>query len=517
MAMKFEINLSRYQWYIRDQIMVTGFCWLGNKYSENEPFLNEVKKNSVDFNRFAMFCDQLNGQFSVAVKHDGEIWLHTGHTWSFPLFYSITGDNARIGDNPGEIKDKNSGLNTSQEAADYFTAFGVTPGASTLHKSIQLVKPGETVCINLSNGHIHSCMRQFPEESVKDISPSKLASIIRKNFAKYADYLKNRQVLLPLTSGYDSRLLACLLKESGVENVICATWGRINNSEVETARKIAEKLDYQYIFVPYTNDLIRGFAHSDEFEKYAAFAGHYTSMPFLQDFFAIKYLKENRFINEETVVLPGHPGDFLRGSHLYPSLKSDSSFQVAKSVFQAFGSTLPLSSTQKKHIFETIEKQIFKQHSGNRENFDRWDYEERQCKFIGNSSQVYSFYNIPFLTPLFDKDLFNTMLSLPIHQRLFATLYNKTLESIIFSENAVDFNLKTKETGFKKPSWLKKLLLWITPGIIKKRYYTADDNVFYKEVTSLLMTAWPVTKYKQPVKPNRYNGYIIQWYMNWLK
>jgi hypothetical protein len=49
MAMKFEINLSRYQWYIRDQIMVTGFCWLGNKYSENEPFLNEVKKKQCRF------------------------------------------------------------------------------------------------------------------------------------------------------------------------------------------------------------------------------------------------------------------------------------------------------------------------------------------------------------------------------------------------------------------------------------------------------------------------------------
>lgn len=517
MALKSKISLCRYKWHIRDQIMVTGFCWIGDKYSENDPFLNEVKKNIGDFNQFTMFCDLLNGQFSVAVKNDMEIWLHSGHSWSYPLFYSVAGENIRIGDNPYEIKDKNTVLNTSQEAADYFTAFGVTPGSSTLDKSIHLVRPGETVCINLSNGQTQRRIRQFPEESQTETSPTQLASLFRKSFAKYADNLKNMKILLPLTSGYDSRLLACLLKESGVENVLCATWGRINNSEAGTARKVAEKLGYQYIFVPYTNDLIQGFPHTEEFKKYAEYAGHFTSMPFFQDYFAIKYLKEKGYINEETIVLPGHPGDFLRGSHLYPTLKNDSCNQVTKSVFQAFGTSLPLTSPQKKLVFETIEKQIFTKQSGNKNNFDLWDYEERQCKFIGNSSQVYSFFNIQYLMPLFDKDIFNSLLSLPFHQRQYSTLYNNTLETILFRENGVDFDLKTKETGFKKPSWLKEFMIRFAPVSIRKMYYPADDNVFYKEITSLLMRSYPIFDYKQPVKPNRYNGYIVQWYFNWLK
>ena len=240
-------------------------------------------------------------------------------------------------------------------------------------------------------------------------------------------------------------------------------------------------------------------------------------MPFLQDYFAIKNLIENGHINEDTVVLPGHPGDFLRGSHLYHSLKNDSSYQVAISLFQAFGTSLPLSATQKELVFETIEKQIFNQQSGTCNNFDRWDYEERQCKFIGNSSQLYSFFNIPYLMPLFDKDIFSTMLSLPFRQRLYATLYNNTLETILFRENGIDFDLKTKETGFKKPSWLKEFLIRVAPISVRKKYYPADDNVFYKEITSLLMSSYPITNYKQPVKPNLYNGYLIQWYITWLE
>ena len=198
-------------------------------------------------------------------------------------------------------------------------------------------------------------------------------------------------------------------------------------------------------------------------------------------------------------------------------MQGDSSYQVAISLFQAFGSSLPLTSPQKKLVFKTIEKKIFSRPSDNRDNFDRWDYEERQCKFIGNSSQVYSFFNIPYLMPLFDKDIFDNMLSLPFHQRLFASLYNQTLETILFSENGVDFDLKTKETGFRKPSWVKEFLIRVAPYSIRKKYYRADDNVFYKEITSLLMSSYPITNFTRPVKPNHYNAYIIQWYINWLK
>lgn len=517
MALKPEIMLTRYQWFIREQVMVTGSCWVDNHCTKDVLFLDEVKKNTGDFKCFVRFCNKLNGQFSVVISNETEIWLHCCHTWSFPLFYSIKNGNVKIGDNPENLKIINTDIETDPTVKDYFTAFGITPGASTLEKSIQLVRPGESVCINLSTGQLQQMLMQIPIESESELTPEELAATIRKSFGKYAEFLQNKQVLLPLTSGYDSRLLACLLKESGVKNVICSTWGRENNNEIVTAKKVADKLGYPYISVPYTNELIEGFAHSKEFIDYAGFSGHYTSMPYLQDYFAVRHLKNKGIINEATFVLPGHPGDFLRGTHLYRMLKNETSIQVANSLLQAFGTTLPLTDTQKKQVLRAIQERIFNPADENRNNFDYWDFQERQCKFIGNSSQVYSFFNIPYLLPLFDKKIFNTLLFLPFHQRLYAKLYNHTLENKIFTENGVGFELKHEEKGFTKPSWLKEFVIMHTPAFIRKKYYPADDNVFYKEITSLLMNSYPAFTYTHPVKPNRYNSYLIQWYLQWLK
>jgi asparagine synthase (glutamine-hydrolysing) len=517
MALKNGIILTRYKWARDKNVSSTGFAFMEGTFVTEKEFLRLIARNITEFHQFASFCKDLNGQFSLVVNTGNEIWLHTGHSWSYPLFYRSEGTDFKVSDQPEHLlPDETTSWQTPPEAASYFHLFGVTPAAFTLERSIKAVRPGETVGINLTSGEIISIKQDLPLETIKGLTPGELAVLLRENFARYAELLKNKQVLLPLTAGYDSRLLACLLKESGHKDVLCATWGREGNHESETARKVAETLGFRYIFVPYTAEVIENFPADTEFQRYAAFAGHLTSMPFLQDYFAIKYLKEQKLIGEETVVMPGHPGDFLRGSHLYASLTSDSPSQVADTIIEAFGNSLPVSSSQKKQIAEMVIKQVFNQEAGIRRNFDLWDFEERQCKFIGNSSQVYHFFSIPCLVPLFDKELLNAMLSLPFNQRLYASLYNQTLESEIFPSHGVGFDLKLKERGWINPSPVKKLIIRYAPRIVRRWYYPMKDNIFYREITEELIKSLPA-RYKHPLKPHYYNGYLVQWYLNWIK
>ncbi len=515
--MKRAIILTRYNWARDKNISSTGFAFTDGKYVTGDDFLRLITGNTSDIHKFASFCKNLNGQFSMVVNTGNEIWLHTGHSWGYPLFYRSESSELKVSDQPEcLLPDESTSWQTLPGAASYFYLFGVTPASFTLERSIKVVRPGETVGINITSGEIISIRQDLPRETINGLTPGELAVLLRENFARYAELLKNRQVLLPLTRGYDSRLLACLLKESGHKDVLCATWGREGNPESETARKIAETLGFRYIFVPYTAKVIENFPDNMEFQRYAAFAGHLTSMPFLQDYFAIKYLKEQKVIGEETIVMPGHPGDFLRGSHLYPSLNSDSPSQVADTIIEAFGNSLPVSASQKKQIADMVLKQVFREDAGNRRNFDLWDFEERQCKFIGNSSQVYHFFNIPFVVPLFDKELLNAMLSLPFHQRLYASLYNQTLESEIFLSHGVSFDLKLKERGWINPSPLKKLLIRYAPAAVRRWHYPLADHVFYREITAELRKSLPAG-YRHPLKPHFYNGYLVQWYLNWVK
>ncbi|WP_177428336.1 asparagine synthase-related protein, partial [Candidatus Venteria ishoeyi] len=315
-----------------------------------------------------------------------------------------------------------------------------------------------------------------------------LSEEINENFKKYSDYLKDKAILLPLTAGYDSRLLACLLKEANHKNVICATWGRINNSEVETAKRVANNLGFEHVFVEYNSELISGCTKENEFLSYMDFSGHVSSMPFLQDYFAVKYLMENKIISKETVVLPGHSGDFFAGSHLDFEMENSEKKELLSRIIEKYGSTLSIGSKEKGDIINDIDSSFFNNEiKDGWRNFEKWDFVDRQGKFISNSNQIYSFFGIQFLMPLFDNAFISFFEELPFHQKINTRLYNTTLENYYFKPNCVDFDLKSKLSKKQKFAGMKKGVLKIAPSILKKMYYPLMDGIFYKEISEELV------------------------------
>ena len=98
-------------------------------------------------------------------------------------------------------------------------------------------------------------------------------------------------------------------------------------------------------------------------------------------------------------------------------------------------------------------------------------------------------------------------------------LYNSTLEKHFFKKTGVDFDLKTinrpkKINGLHE---LKKMLLGITPHQLKSWYYQMNDDIYYREITRELRMYNKTFRYKNPLRPNAYNSYIIQWYQQFVK
>lgn len=517
MDMKPEIILKRYAWSAKDDRYITGTGIARGKMIDKEDLWEFLSDHVENFSRFLGFCMTTGGQLSIVVQKDNETWLYAGHTWSYPLFCTVTSSIRIVSDIPEAIYE--SGLQTEpdQAAETYFRAFGVTPGGRTLDKSIRQVRPGEILQIDHSTGRIKSWLQDMPQPGERDKDPGELAALIRDRFAIYAAHIGDRQVLLPLTAGYDSRLLACLLKESGKGKVVCATWGRTGNPDGITAEKISKTLGYKHIFVPLDDQETKIFTQQEDFSAYAEYAGHFSSMPYLQDFFAVRHLLRNGLIDRETVVLPGHPGDYIRGSHLYPGLLSETPEASARTIIQKFGSTLPFRKKEKQMVTGTILREIFQASDSCQQNFDRWDQEERQCKFIGNSSLVYTRAGLSHLMPLFDKEITGYMLSLPFRQRLHARLYNHTLETHFFSKHGVDHDLKKINPAYPGTSSVKSLLISHTPRFLKKWYYPMEDPVGYHEYTSTLRKSFPGMNFTDPERPNAYNAYLIQWYIQWIR
>jgi asparagine synthase (glutamine-hydrolysing) len=522
MAFTLKNTLEKYIWVNDENTHVTGFTWLNGVYTSGASFLKVIREVSTAFETFKNFAMQLNGQFAIVVLKESEKWAVCSHTWSFPLFYTHYNNNNFFSDDPQNLLTGESEKKSQAFPALYFLAFGVTPGNSTLKNKIFQVQPGEILRLGQNKTESFSI---FPNEGQNSstvsgkVGDAELQHHLLDVFEKQYSYLKDKQVLLPLTRGYDSRLIGCLLKEFGHRDVICATWGRAQNNEVETARKVASQLGYKHIFIDYSQEVPDNFVHTHEFEDYVNYSGHFSSMPFLQDYFAIQALKNKKIIDHKTIALPGHPGDFLRGSHLDSKMTTNNTGYLISKIMSAFGSSFPFRSSEKKQIRKFLLETFFAtQPAGEMwKNYEQWDYSERQCKFIGNSSGVYSFFGLDFFMPLFDLDLILFFSHVPFKQKLGAVLYNRTLENYFFKTHKVDFDLKLPATDGRIFNPLKNNLIKIAPQTLKKWHYPMKDPIFYHEITRILKGSDKSFNFKPPLKPNSYNSYIIQWYLQHIE
>jgi asparagine synthase (glutamine-hydrolysing) len=240
-------------------------------------------------------------------------------------------------------------------------------------------------------------------------------------------------------------------------------------------------------------------------------------MPFLYEYFGVKELKEKQIIGDDIVAIPGHPGDFLRGDHLSLEMLENNPEFLVSQILSKFGTSYPVNSDEKRWIKKYITENYLKGNENQLwKGYERWDYKERQCKFIGNSSQVFSFFEIDYLMPLFDKACLNFFGKVPFEQKVTRKLYNRTLENYFFQPLGVDFDIKPNYAHENRFNDIKQLLLNVLPGLVKKWYYPLNDDIYYREITHELQNSKPF-HYKTPVRPNAYNAYIIQWYLQLLK
>ena len=77
-----------------------------------------------------------------------------------------------------------------------------------------------------------------------------LAKVTLDILKKMIDSLNGRQVIIPLSAGNDSRLIASGLKHLGYENVKCYSYGMPDNFETKIAKIVADKLGYDFKFLP---------------------------------------------------------------------------------------------------------------------------------------------------------------------------------------------------------------------------------------------------------------------------
>jgi len=383
---------------------------------------------------------RLNGSYVAVKVHGDSLLAAVDRVRSIPLFYAHDDSGVFLSDSAHRVLRACNVREMDPLAASEFHLTGYVTGGETLLAGVFQVEAGAAVHFDASKARApetyryHEFCHRDHFRAQHDSLISRLESVHAGVFRRLVQSCGTRPIVIPLSGGYDSRLIGVSLRDLGLRDVVCYSYGVPGNWESRISRELAKYLGFRWEFVPYSQERWRAWAGSDRFADYFHEAGNLSSVPHIQDWPAVLELLRESRIPRESIFVPGHSGDFLAGSHIPKTFGSRSTItrrEVLDSLQAAHYSLWDwprAGQAELKDCFDhRIEAVIGRIDDGPPEQaadaFERWDLQERQAKFICNSMRVYEFFGFEWRLPLFDHELMDFWARVPMELRLGRKLY----------------------------------------------------------------------------------------------
>lgn len=488
--------------------------------------------HSVDgIAKLESILQQLDGIFSIIIDLPQGTLIATDPIGGFPLLYTRANTGWQVSDDAGVLSAQKRGWTFNGEAQSEFLAAGFVLGNETLVKEIKRTQAGEILFLHHDNKKEQKTYYWFLPDCFTSKSKSllkrELIDVLQNVTKRLIDSLQGKTAVIPLSGGYDSRLIVCMLKSAGYEQTVCFTYGR-PNKESDTSKKVAEALGFQWFFVDYNNLDIQGLTDDPDFINYCNYVGNVSSMPYLQEYFAVKHLKERKLIPDNSIFIPGHIGDNIAGSYVEKTIKTGSNHphNRNRNIRKGYFNFLPLSADQEKMIDARLEKWYY---SFNPPDYiadisydstiEDWALKERLSKFIFNSARVFPFFGYQCRFPLFDGKFRSFFRKLPFLLRKHKALYDEVLSEQYFMPEGVHFphdkiDKKPFALQFKK---IRERIRILVPYAIRKNRLRKRDYICYHKFTAEMLRDLKAQGIRTPNRINSYNALICLWYSNKIK
>ncbi|MFD1597526.1 asparagine synthase C-terminal domain-containing protein [Halobellus rarus] len=372
---------------------------------------------------------QNNGFYALARVTDDEVILIVDHVRSIPIFYSKIGDDFIFSDSIKWIENK-VGTFRDQIYNIEFRTTGYVVDNDTRNPKIKQLLPGSICRYDRKNKKL-STNSHFDFKYINESGNNNLRQVTQTAIQRLTDYADGRQIVLPLSAGIDSRLIATELKDSAYKNVLCFTYGRRNSKEVQLAKKTANSLDLEWIHIPYTEELWRRWYNSDRREQLYEHSDTLVSIPHIEAGPALWYLEEKNQITSDSVFTPGYGGDTISGASLPKTIHQKKQVCLEDVINLVMDEHYTLSSMSddvkervRSRIRRTIDSPDIETRNSALEAYERWGFNNRQSKFIINSVRLWDTFNYDWYLPLWDRELVQFWLSVPVRERINRKLYN---------------------------------------------------------------------------------------------
>lgn len=521
-------NNKGFTWFSNQTIFVKG-CFFDdeNNIYEKENLIYFFKDITTK-DQFIRKLKKINGFFTVLLKISDSIFVASDTTRIFPLFYSVNNSQLYISDDIIFLKKKISILETNKIAAIDFRASGFTMGNKTLLKNIYQLQSSEYLIFQkitlVSQGFFFNYATNNDNKSTYFKLKEQAIVVFENAFKRLITSLNGRPVALPLSGGFDSRLIAVMLKKHNYKNVICYTYGKKGNIEIENSKKTAKALNFKWIFIEYSEELINNYIDSKIFREFVDYSCKYTSMPSLQGYFSVKYLSENNLIPSNSIFIPGYAGDLLGGSQytkIIPNKLKPSNISNILLKEKFFNGTI--KKTSKKAIKKRIEKVLIDFDDSYKSKiastvFENYDIKEKIAKLIFKASNLYTFFEYEHRFPFWDIELLAFFRDVPSKYKNGKYLYDDILKNNYFNNYDVNFEKEIQPSLYNLYiQKIKNKIKPFFPYFIKSHFLRKNDWLNYEYITKEMAESMRINNLSYTSKVKTYNELNIQWYLYFVK
>lgn len=407
-----------------------------------------------------------NGCWALVVQWpNGRTLAMVDRSRSIPLLYARTPNGYVISNTIEGIATKAGDLVIDDVCALEFLLSGYMSGKQTLFETVSQVQPGEIVQFDpMSSSTVLTHVQYFtifPRRS-RDVTDSQLMDeleqVFESVFRRCAKALEGRIPIIPLSGGFDSRAIACMLRKSGVEQALCYTYGVKNHWEVDSARKVASELDFDWRFVEYDPMLWQRSMASREMHEYWRYAFCGTSLPVLTTYPALVALLQTGYLKERPVFLPGDLGDAWGGLFCLATLrdKADRPPGVCRSAYKRIRNSDVVSAVVHCHlnlwptresswqvgalarVAEKIEAEVKSCDSHGHDDvfkYMEWVIRNRSAVWIVNRQRAHEYFGGDFYLPFGDHEYVDFFRALPLRLLRGKQFYHEFLMERVFPEN----------------------------------------------------------------------------------
>jgi asparagine synthase (glutamine-hydrolysing) len=416
----------------------------------------------------------LNGFFALVCETEDRLIAAVDRVRSMPLFHGEHGNAVYVSDDAEWVRRQLGDTRMDPVARDEFQLTGYVTGADTLFPRVKQLQAGELLLVEARRARSRAVGDTQAAQSIDADTGSDTGTIIstgtgtdtsavrqtsryyrflhaepancdepalRRGLEEAAagcirrltDYAAGRQIVIPLSGGYDSRLIATLLRQAGYPDIFTFTYGTRGNREAQYSRAVARALGLPWHFIEYSAAAWRHAwtaaepGQATEGGRYQAWASGLCSIPHIQDWLAVRMLSRTGRIAADSVFVPGHSGDFVAGSHIPAAAFDHSPIDTGLLVecilrrhyWRSAGKDgpRPHAAVWKNRILDRAEAGRVYLPAELADAFEKWDWQERQAKFICNAVRIYEFFGHDWWMPLWDAEFMSFWEGVPLALR----------------------------------------------------------------------------------------------------